>query len=206
MRMTPGKRIIALAFGLTGLIGVASLVPFGRAAAQKEKTTLDCGVNALFILLHLEGRPIPYDRLEAVLPPHCPAGYSMAELSSAARSLGLPLDGVKFVKGDKPLDRPAIAFLKDAKGGHFIILRPVGTTGTMVQVIDPTHVPLITDYDRILGSSGWTGRILLPSTPWYKRRATLPAAAGACLLFVALAFTRWRSSPGVNSRDVPRAA
>ncbi|MGC8644430.1 MAG: cysteine peptidase family C39 domain-containing protein, partial [Isosphaeraceae bacterium] len=125
-------------------------------------------VNALFVLLYLEGRSIPFDRLESALPPHRPDGYSMAELSTAARSLGLPLDGVKLVKGDKPLDRPAIAFFQNARGGHFAVLRPVGTTGTMVQVIDPPHVPLITDYDRILGSKGWTGRILLPSPPWYR--------------------------------------
>ena len=202
--MTLGKRVNAFTFGLAGLIGVSGLVPIGRAAEQQEKTKLDCGVNALFVLLRLEGRPVPYDRLESTLPPRNPDGYSMAEVSAAARSLGLPLDGVKFVKGDKPLDRPAIAFFQNARGGHFAVLRPVGTTGTMVQVIDRPHVPAIMDYDRILGSKGWTGRILLPSPPWYRRRATLPAVAGVCLLFLALAFTRWRRSPGAKAREVAR--
>ena len=140
----------------------------------QETTTLDCGVNALFVLLHLEGRPIPYDRLESALPHHRPDGYSMAELAAASASLGLPLDGVKFVKGDRPLDRPAIAFFQNARGGHFAVLRPVGTTGTMVQLIDPPHVPTIVDYDRVLGLKGWTGRILVPSTPWYKKGGVRP--------------------------------
>ncbi|MGC8643672.1 MAG: cysteine peptidase family C39 domain-containing protein [Isosphaeraceae bacterium] len=165
MRMTPGKRIGGLAFGLAGLIGLSALALFSRAAEQQGQTRLDCGVNALFVLLHFEGHPVPYDRLESALPPRRPDGYSMAELSAAARALGLPLDGVKFVKGDKPLDRPAIALFQNARGDHFAVLRPVGTTGTMVQVIDPPHVPAIMDYDRILGSKGWTGRILLPSPP-----------------------------------------
>ncbi|MGC8642079.1 MAG: cysteine peptidase family C39 domain-containing protein [Isosphaeraceae bacterium] len=134
MRMTPGKRIGGLAFGLAGLIGLSALALFSRAAEQQGQTRLDCGVNALFVLLRLEGRPISYDRLESALPPRQPDGYSMAELSAAARSLGLPLDGVKFVKGDKPLDRPVIAFFQNTRGGHFTVLRPVGTTGTMVQV------------------------------------------------------------------------
>lgn len=94
----------------------------------------DRDVNALFILLHWEGRAVTLGGLESVLPPHRADGYSMAKLSSASRSLGLLLDGVKFVKRDRPLDRSAIAFLKDAKGGHFIVLRPVGSTGTLVQV------------------------------------------------------------------------
>ena len=206
MRMTPGKRIGAVAFGLAGLIGVSALVPFSRAADPQGKTKLDCGVNALFVLLHLEGRPISFDRLESALPPRRPDGYSMTELAGAAWSLGLPLDGVKFMKGDKPLGRPAIAFFQNARGGHFAVLRPVGTTGTMVQVIDPPHVPLITDYDRILGSKGWTGRILLSGPPWYKRRSTFSAVAGVCLLFVALTLTRWRRSPDAQARDSAGAA
>ena len=38
------------------------------AGEAGERTRLDCGVNALFILLHLEGRPGAVDRLEAMLP------------------------------------------------------------------------------------------------------------------------------------------
>src|SRR5579883_1705443 len=124
-------------------------------AGPGQESKLDCGVNALFILLRLEGRPITLDRLYTVLPPRHGDGYSMAELAAAARSLGLRLGGVRFFRGDQALDRPASAFIKDARGGHFMVLRPVGTTGTMVQVIDPPSAPLMTDYDRLLASRPW---------------------------------------------------
>lgn len=161
-----------------------------RASEAGGTTTLDCGVNALYLLLQLEGRPVTFDRLESMLPPRHPDGYSMAELSGASRSLGLSLEGVRFAKGDKPLTRPAIAFFKDAKGGHFMVLRPVGTTGTMVQVIDPPNVPLIADYDWVFESRPWMGRILVPGSPWYVRNAIplMLAGVGAPLV----SFSVWR--------------
>ena len=151
---------------------------------MEETTKLDCGVNALFVLLRLEGRPVTLDRLTAVLPARHPEGYSMAELSQASRVLGLDLEGVRFTKGDKALKRPAIAFLKDVKGGHFTVLRPVGTTGTMVQVIDPPHAPWIADYDRVFATKPWTGRILSPRASWWVRHAALLSAVAVCAVLL----------------------
>src|SRR5262245_11386692 len=109
-------------FAYFGLASVALLVllPAVSAGASQpeERTTLDCGVNSLYILLHLEGRQATLDRVESVLPPRHRDGFSMAELSAAAGSLGLGLEGVQFAKGDKALDRPAIVFTEDSKGGH----------------------------------------------------------------------------------------
>ncbi len=164
-----------------------ALAASAPAARPGETTKLDCGVNALFVLLHLEGRPVTFDRLLSALPPRHPEGYSMAELAAAARSIGVDLEGVHFAKGEKALTRPAIAFLKQGKGGHFAVLRPVGTTGTMVQVIDPPSLPWIADYDRVLATKPWTGRILVARTPWIVRNVVplLMAAAGAFLLVAA---------------------
>jgi ABC-type bacteriocin/lantibiotic exporter with double-glycine peptidase domain len=148
--------------GLAALLGLSTGV--GVAFAE-ETTRLDCGVHALFVLLKLEGSPTSIDRLDAVLPPRRPDGYSMAELASAARALGLRLEGVRFSQKDEPLKQPAIALLEDARGGHFLVLRPVGSTGTMVQVIDPPHAPWIMDYDRLLAGPKWTGRLLVPRSP-----------------------------------------
>ena len=83
----------------------------------------------------------------------------MAELAVAARTLGFGLDGVWLDEGDNVLTRPVIAFLKTARGGHFAVLRPVGTTGTMVQVIDPPGVSRIVYYTEVLSATSWTGRI-----------------------------------------------
>jgi Peptidase C39 family len=167
---------------LTLLILVAPAV-YARATEPDETTKLDCGVNALFILLRLEGRPVTLDRLVAALPARHPDGYSMAELAAASRSFGLSLEGVRFAKGDPALDRPAIAFLEDSRGGHFAVLRPVGTTGTMVQVIDPPHVPWIADYGRVMTTPSWTGRLLVPGASRV-RRAILPALLATVGLIV----------------------
>lgn len=166
------------------------------AAESNATTKLDCGVNALFVLLKLEGRPVTLDRMESLLPPRHPEGYSMAELSTVSAAFGLNLDGVRFVKGDKALARPAIAFLKDAKGGHFAVLRPVGTTGTMVQVIDPPHAPWIADYDRVMRTRGWTGRVLTPHAPWLSRYLVplFLAPAGLATLAFGWHISRRRSS------------
>ncbi len=188
-RRDRGTPLAAPSLASVLLLGLATAAcgPVARAA---ETTKLDCGVNALFVLLKLEGRPVTLDRLESALPPRHRDGYSMAELSKAAASLGLTLEGVRFAKGDRALDRPAIAFIKDAKGGHFTVLRPVGTTGTMVQVIDPPHVPWITDYDRLFASRPWTGRILLARDPWPVRYA-LPLSIAAAYVPV-VTFSVWR--------------
>jgi hypothetical protein len=177
----------------TGIVLLLGFAMNARAAGPDETTTLDCGVNSLYVLLRLEGRPATIDRLLSSLPARHSEGYSMAELSAASRALGLDLEGVKFVKGDKELDRPAIAFLKDAKGGHFAVLRPVGTTGTMVQVIDPPYAPWIADYDRVLSTRSWTDRILVPRRPWLGRNAvSLSLAVVGATIFVTLFANRRR--------------
>jgi len=115
----------------------------------------------------LQGRPVTVDRILSQLPAHHPDGYSMAELAAASEALGLPLRGVRFAKGDPNPGQPAIAFLESERGGHFSVLRPLGTTATMVQVIDPPIPPWVTDYDRLFVNGIWTDRILLPQPPWY---------------------------------------
>ncbi|MGO9471236.1 MAG: cysteine peptidase family C39 domain-containing protein [Isosphaeraceae bacterium] len=167
--------------GVVGLLGLAVSL---RGAERGEEVTRDCGVNVLFVLLRLEQRPVSLDRITSALPPQRPDGYSMGELAAAGAHLGLELEGVRFGKGDKTLDRPAIAFFKDARGGHFVVLRPVGSRGTMVQVIDPPRVPWVADYDRLFPAKSWTGRVLVRRDPWLVRNMipSLMALAGSILI------------------------
>ncbi len=170
-------------------LGVVLAITVNDGAAEPNQVTkLDCGVNALFVLLQVEGHGVTLDRIESVLPPRHPDGYSMAELSAAAGSFGVHLDGIRFAKADKALTRSAIAFLKDGKGGHFAVLRPVGTTGTMVQVIDPPSAPWIADYDRVFSAKPWTGRILVARDAWIVRNAMLLLTAVAGFILLAAAF------------------
>jgi hypothetical protein len=160
-------------------------------AAPHDATKLDCGVHALYLLLRVEGHAVDLRRLESALPPRHPDGYSMAELAAGARSLGVTLEGIRFGKRNAPLSRPAIVFLTGPRGGHFAVLRPVGTTGTMVQVIDPPSAPWIADYDQLLSSKAWTGRILVPRDLWIVRNAArlMTSAAGLALLLAGFGIT-----------------
>jgi hypothetical protein len=161
-----------------------------RVSGEDVSTGPDCGVSALYILLRLEGKPSTVEQIESTLPRRNPAGYSMAELASASRALGVDLEGVRLEKGGGPITRPAIAYLEDGAWGHFAVVRPVGTTGTMVQVIDPPSHPLIADYDRVLKAKSWTGRVLVPRRHWSARRSLLLAIATSCSALLAVVLYR----------------
>ncbi len=167
-----------------------SMAVCASATAAEPGARPDCGVNSLFLLLEFEARPTTLDRLDRALPERRSDGYSMAELAAASRSLGLPLEGVDFGKGDAALDRPAIAFFQDAQAGHFALLRPVGTR---VQVIDPPLVPRIVDYPDLFAARTWTGRLLLRRDPWPVRHRASLLAASASGALLALAWWRRRS-------------
>jgi len=159
---------------------------------DRETIRLDCGVNAIFVFLSLEGHPASIDQILSALPAPHPDGYSMAELAAAAQLRGVPLEGVRLAKGDPSPRRPVIAFLHDPRGGHFAVLRPVGTTRTMVQVIDPPSAPWIVDLDRVVASENWTGKVLTPRNPWTWRTAPVGLAmvAASLLTFGAFQFLR----------------
>ena len=177
------RRFVAPTIGLGFLI--CPLFTAGDTVST-NRLSLDCGQNSLFILLRLSGLEVSVDRLKSTLPPQHPSGYSMTELISAAEASGLGLEGVRFDKGDRPLDRPAIMYLADGGGGHFAVIRPVGTTGTMVQVIDPPYAPRIVDTSRLFESGTWTGRVLIARDPWPSRnRSTLGAAIGGFAVLAA---------------------
>jgi ABC-type bacteriocin/lantibiotic exporter with double-glycine peptidase domain len=159
----------------TDSIAIAVLiVALGGPTLRAEETfrPSDCGLKSLWLVLRLSHRPANLGRIERALPARSQAGYSLAELAQASRACGLRVRGMRFGAGDVPLDRPAIAYLRGPTEGHFVVLRPVGVTGTMVQLIDPPDDPRIIDYEELLSRPDWTGRILVPQTmgevlrPW----------------------------------------
>ncbi len=179
--------------GAVALLGFGLVVSL-RAAERDDKDPRDCGVNAIFVLLSLQRRPVSLDRIISALPRRQAEGHSMVELATASADLGLEVEGVRFGKGDKALEQPAIAFFRDGKSGHFAVLRPVGTTGTMVQVIDPPRAPLITDYDRLVSDESWTNRILICRRSWIVRnQIPLVAALGGCILLMTALIQRLRT-------------
>ncbi len=184
-----GSDFVGLASGAIAAFLLASTF----ASATETTTTLDCGANALFVLLQLEGRGVSFEQLEEALPPRSPEGYSMAELAMTATSFGLRLEGKRFAKVEDAPNRPAIAFIKDkdAEDGHFVVVRPIGDTGTMVQIIDPPLAPWVADYARILEARQWGGKLLIAQEPWIVRNQTaLLMTSGGVALVMPLLLSR----------------
>lgn len=160
-------------------ISVAARV-FADDATDPPPQAYDCGTLALYTLFHLEGQRVGLRDLEAALPAPPHSGFSMKQLRDAARSLGVHLAAVHLPKTG-PWDRPALVFTRRGPHGHFLVVRPIGHTGKMVQLIDSLGDPDVLDISDIVKSPEWTGLALIPS------RATWPARIGWALLSGAIA-------------------
>jgi Peptidase C39 family len=134
--------------------------------AESVYSPPDCGTNALYLLMKHEGRAKRLNEIQTALPPPHELGYSMLELKSAAKACGLNLVGVKFGPGSVPLLGPVIAHRPGHKpaSGHFVVLRPVGSNNTVIQVIDPPYAPQLIDYPALFGGKGEPVMILRPAT------------------------------------------
>jgi hypothetical protein len=68
--------------------------------------------------------------------------------------------------------------------GHFIVIRPVGHSGTLVQILDPNRAPYVIEADQLHTLPGWTGIALVPDRPnWPLRIAAISTLlAGLALL------------------------
>jgi len=169
---------------------VASLSGAGVAAADVDRIN-DCGVNCLYVLLRLDSRDVDLAELRRVIPRPDDRGLSMADLRDAAARFGVHLRGARLRREDLPLDRPVIALLSPEDRGHFVVLEPVGTTGTMAMLLDFPGPPRIVDYSSLATSKGWEGLALVPVRSWER---VLPYAIGiaALALMLPLIYAPWR--------------
>ena len=162
---------------ITGCIPARADEPEG--ASRLTPVEVDCGLASLYLLLQLEGYPIGLSALPERLPPRAAAGYSMMELRDAAGRLGLRLVGVHLQAGKHFPSTPFLAFLNRGGHGHFLVIRPVGHTGRMVQVFDGLQDPIVMDWANLYKSPGWTGLALVPHrTVWWTRIARAGASSG----------------------------
>lgn len=153
----------------SGLILLGSLVlsaVIANNGRANDLSAFDCGSNALFLLLHYKGMNQNIHQVLAALPARNKRGFSMAEISNASAKLGLPLSGELISASQMPPNMPVIAYFRKSENGHFAVLRPVGTTGTMVQLIDPPFAPQIVDYKQLSQSPQWNGKLLVPRDSW----------------------------------------
>jgi hypothetical protein len=172
-RLTGGRLMRRELAYITLIAAIWSRPGLGEEAPDRTAALYDCGTQALYTLLQLEGRPTDLRRLESHLPVPTPRGYSMGQLRDAAGFCGLELIGVRLRGGARAPDRPALAFLKRGPHGHFVVIRPVGHTGKLVQVIDPSGPIDVTDAANLYASREWTGLALIPARPNWSVRATL---------------------------------
>jgi hypothetical protein len=185
----------------------------GAQGPAKSQEPGDCGTLALYSLLQIEGFPASLNVISSQLPPYRPAGYSMNELRIAARSLGLVLDGAFLGRSADPIDRPMLAFLKVDSKGHFLVIRPAGHTGKLVQVIDSNQPPRVMEKVDLVASEQWTGLVLAPrrTSWWTVGIASLPPLLMGGFLIAVLRRTRMKKlkvaldgfQGGPSNRSIP---
>ena len=172
-------------------------------ADEEVRNSGDCGPVALYALFRLEGRPTSIEAIAARLPKPRPESHSMRQLRDASRSLGLILDGAYLGKDTGPIDRPMIVFLKVDREGHFLVIRPVGHTGKLVQVIDANQPTRVMEKAELIASDQWTGLVLAPRRANWPMLASLGLLGSTGLGLLAFAFSRGRKR---SSRDLTLSA
>lgn len=155
-----------------------------------ETAASHSGVLALFYLARMLDRPLSLDSIESS-PSFSGSrtGCSMADLKQAAIGFGITLEGIQLDKRDRLWDQPMILFQRSPNHGHFLVTRPVGHSGNLVQVFDGVQPTAIIDLERLSNQRSWTSLALVPvsSTHWYDRiEAVLVVVALVALLSVPL--------------------
>lgn len=140
------------------------LIPLATVLVTNDPAaTPPCGPAALYALVRLEGLRVDLPTVLARFASPADGGHSLAEIRDAARGLGLHLEGVHLMPEGWPSDRPALVFLKRGEHGHFVVVRRVGHTGKLVQVIDGPRSVEVVDRDLLTSDSSWTGLALVPT-------------------------------------------
>lgn len=179
----PRRALHVPAWIFTALAGL----PSGATASEP----IDCGPQALYLLSVLEGRPVPPDSLAHAVDRRSPGGASLLELKHAGNRSGLSLRGVQLGRDLAPLDRPALVHLDRGAHGHFVVIRPIGHSGRLIQLIDPVEGPDVIDAEELTGLDSWTGAALIPSrTPWKPLACTVILGSLACVIGVSLRKSR----------------
>jgi hypothetical protein len=142
------------------------------ARARTETDRVTCAVEALYLYLQTVSREVPLRKLASEFSPPNRGGHSMYEIARVARRHGVGLTGIALKGRSRTLREPMIAYLKRSDHSHFVVLRPIGTSGELVQVLDPSGGIRSVDYDAFQKIAGWTGMVLVRTKPSLFLRAT----------------------------------
>lgn len=163
-----------------------------------------CGVTALYTLLRLEGHRVSLPDLCADLPVGAENGLSFQDLKRTARRYGLELRGVRIERTGRSPTRPTLVFTRhDSPTGHFLVIRPVGDSGRLVQVFDGLKDPEVIDADAFESRLDWTGLALIPAAAsWFGSwLGSAVLSAGLVLVF----WMTWRIAPAFRRRIRPQS-
>ncbi len=135
-------------------------------APDPDRADAGCGPQTLYMLLRLQDRAVSMHEVRRALGPGRGAhGHSLGGLAKGSAGFGIPLDAVRLPRNERTITTAAIAFLKRNGVGHYVIVRPAGHSGTLIQVVDPADgQPAVVDYRDLVELPGWTGFALVPKS------------------------------------------
>jgi Peptidase C39 family len=171
--------IVGAVLMLSGAVQERELVP-SSADDETPSGSIACGPASLAAWFRLEGHTVTLDEINSSLPSK--GKHSLAELRDTARRFGFSLRGERIGLDNWPLDRPALTHLNRNGAGHFVVVRPVGHTGKLVQVLDHVSDVQVVDASKLLSSSEWTGAALVPFRyrDWISARSAVFFGALLC--------------------------
>lgn len=147
------------------------------------RTTRNCGVNCVYVLLRTNNKTADYSALMSNLMARSGGEMnSLKDLRDAAGERGLRCRiGKTTLDGLDALPKPLVAHLEGAtpNTGHFVLVLRSGPD--FVDILDGTTGSVTTITTRDFTQS-WTGYVMHVAPPWY---ATVPAWAAAALVLAA---------------------
>ncbi|WP_165071196.1 cysteine peptidase family C39 domain-containing protein [Paludisphaera rhizosphaerae] len=123
-----------------------------------------CGAQSLYQLFKCVAINISPEQILPLLPPANPQGHSLGDLQRVAKQLGLTLEALDYPIKSFRVESPIIMFFRIGSEGHFVVVRPVGHTGKLVQVLDGDRSPTVINCDDLTRLSSWTGLALVPQS------------------------------------------
>ncbi len=157
------------------------------ASCDDERVRIyDCGIVSLYHMLTMSGINVDMIDLERSLPDPRSDGYSLQELIDCAKANRFSLMGIQLPGTDLAPQKQAIVFMDRKTHGHYIVIRPVGRSNRLVQVLDADGQPTIVDYEILRNKPDWTGIALVEKkvNVYYAISVTLLSMAVFYYLYV----------------------
>ena len=80
-----------------------------------------------------------------------------------------------------------LVFLNQGEHGHFLVLRPVGHSDQLVQVVDSVNPPMVMNKSTLLATKSWTGLALISDKSTHSMKLVMQVT-GATLMIGIIIF------------------